>query len=161
MVVLAHHGLALAREVEPTQPLSGPGRESSQRLAAAVAARGARPDVIWHSGKFRARQTAELFWHACNPGALFSVARGLQPTDPPGALQSRLESDDRSILVVGHLPHLARLLRALRGERPDSATAGFPSHGCVALGWEAGRWQELWRLTGILDAPDELPSDSP
>lgn len=154
MIVLTHHGRALRREVEPTQPLSVPGRVASQHLAAAAAAQGVRPDVIWHSGKFRARQTAELFWHACNPDAAIAVARGLQPTDPPGVMRTRLDNDDRSILLVGHLPHLARLLRVLRGETPDGAIIDFPSHGCVALRQQGGQWQELWRL-------DEQPQTSP
>ena len=149
--MLIHHGRALAPDVEATQPLSGPGRAASQRLAVAVAARGVRPDVIWHSGKFRARQTAELFWRACGPHAIFTVARGLQPTDPPGIVQRQLESDDRSVLLVGHMPHLARLLRSLRGEPSDSAACDFPLHGCVAVGGAEGAWREMWRF-------DEPPS---
>ena len=128
------------------QPLSEPGRSASGRLAVAVAARGVKPDVIWHSGKFRARQTAELFWRACNPGAAFSVARGLQPKDPPRVIQDQLEAGDRSILLVGHMPHLGRLLRALCGELPDSLAMEFPTHGCVALERQGGRWKELWRM---------------
>ena len=44
---------------------------------------GLKPDVIWHSGKLRARQTAEALWRHCNPLAEFSAARALQPDDPP------------------------------------------------------------------------------
>jgi len=43
-------------------------------VAADLAARGARPDVVWHSGKLRARQTAEIFWRACNALASTSTA---------------------------------------------------------------------------------------
>jgi phosphohistidine phosphatase len=153
VIVLVHHGHALGRDVDPTQPLSAPGRAASARLAAAVAARGVRPDIVLHSGKFRARQTAELFWLACNPHAVFSVARGLQPTDSPAVVRSRLESDDRSILLVGHMPHLARLRSVLCGEPPNGVTLGFPPHGCVVLRQEGGRWRELWQL-------DEQPSVS-
>ncbi len=136
------------------QPLSESGRAASERLAIAASARGVKPDVIWHSGKFRARQTAELFRRACNPGAAFSVARGLQPTDPPRVIQDQLERGGRSILLVGHLPHLVRLLRALCGELPDSAIIEFPTHGCVALERQGGCWKELWRIGGALtDAP--------
>ncbi len=148
MIVLVHHGDAIGPEVEPTRPLSGPGRAASARLAAAAAARGVRPDVVWHSGKLRARQTAELFWHACNPLAAFSAARGLQPTDPPGRMREQLEEDSRSIVLVGHMPHLVRLLRVLCGELPDSVTTDFPMHGCVALECQGETWKELWRLEG-------------
>ena len=148
MILLVHHGDAIGPEVDPMRPLSGPGRAASARLAAAAAARGMSPDVVWHSGKFRARQTAELFWRACNPLATFSAARGLQPTDPPAWLREQLETDSRSIVLVGHMPHLVRLLRVLRGESPDSVTTDFPMHGCVALEREGEIWKELWRLEG-------------
>ena len=148
MIVLVHHGDALGPEIEPMRPLSEPGRAASTRLAAAAAARGVSPDVVWHSGKFRARQTAELFLRACNPLAAFSAARGLQPTDPPGWMLAQLEEDSRSIVVVGHMPHLVRLLRVLCGEPPDSAIIDFPMHGCVALERQGEIWKESWRLEG-------------
>ena len=144
--MLVHHGDALGPEVEPMRPLSGPGRAASARLAAAAAARGVSPDEVWHSGKLRARQTAELFWRACDPLAAFSAARGLQPTDAPRWLREQLEEDSRSILLVGHMPHLVRLLRLLCGEPPDSATTDFPMHGCVALERQGEIWKEIWRL---------------
>jgi len=128
------------------RPLSGPGRAASARLAAAAAARGVSPDVVWHSGKLRARQTAELFWGACNPLAAFAAARGLQPTDPPRWMQDQLADESRSILLVGHMPHLVRLLRVLCGEPPDSAETEFPLHGCVALERNGETWKEIWRL---------------
>ena len=128
------------------RPLSGPGHAASARLAAAAAARGVSPDVVWHSGKLRARQTAELFWSACNPLARCSAARGLQPNDPPRWMRDQLAEDRRSMVLVGHLPHLVRLLRVLRGEPPDTAAADFPPHGCVALERYVESWKELWRL---------------
>jgi phosphohistidine phosphatase len=125
--------------------LSGAGRAAAARLAAEAARRGVRPDQFWHSGKLRARQTAELFWQACNPLGQFSAARGLQPDDPPDWIRDELESDSRSILIVGHMPHLNRLLQQLLDET-ESATASFPVHGCVALERENKRWKEIWRL---------------
>ena len=148
MILLVHHGDALGPEVDPMRPLSEQGRAASARLAEAAAARGVRPDVVWHSGKLRARQTAELFWRACNPLAAFSAARGLQPTDSPRGMRDALAGDDRSILLVGHMPHLAQLLRVLRGEPQDGGAADFPLHGCVALEGHGDTWKELWRLGG-------------
>jgi phosphohistidine phosphatase len=155
MIVLVHHGDALGPDVDPMRPLSTPGRAASARLAAAAAARGVSPDVVWHSGKLRARQTAELFWRACNPAAAFSAARGLQPADPPTWMRDQLGEDDRSILIAGHMPHLAGLLRLLCGEPPDAPATVFPlhapvtvfpPHGCVALERDGEIWKELWRL---------------
>ena len=109
---------AMPRPTDSTRPLSEPGKEASARLAGAAAARGVSAELFWHSGKLRARQTAELFQQACNPHAALSAARGLQPMDPPGLLLDQLLEEKRSIVLVGHMPHLARLLRALCGEPP-------------------------------------------
>ena len=67
-LVLVHHADAVGPEVDPQRPLSMVGRfESSGSRGGAV--QGVKPAVIWHSGKLRARQTAEAFWKACNPFA--------------------------------------------------------------------------------------------
>lgn len=116
-------------------------------LAAGMAERGARPSVVWHSGKLRARQTAEACWRACNALAAFSATRDLQPDDPPAWMRDRLRGEARDILLAGHFPHLGRLLALLIGESAGSS-GGFPPHGAVALETadEGITWSEAWRL---------------
>jgi phosphohistidine phosphatase len=103
--------------------------------------------VIWHSGKLRSKQTAEAFWRACNPLAEFSATRDLQPGDPPEWIRDRLLGETRDILLVGHFPHLPRLLALLLGQ-PEASAPEFPSHGVVALtaGGVGEDWVEEWRL---------------
>jgi len=146
MIVLVHHADAVGPDVDPMRPLSDAGRTAATRLAAEAAGRGVRPDQVWHSGKLRARQTAELFWRACNPLAPFSAARGLQPDDPPAWIRDELAGESRSILIVGHMPHLDRLLCLLLQGDPARTISSFPLHGCVALERDAERWKELWRV---------------
>lgn len=102
---------------------------------------------MWHSGKLRARQTAEAFWRACNPLAEFSATRDLQPDDSPSWMRDRLNGETRDVLVAGHFPHLPRLLAALLAGRAGEAVA-FPAHGVVALESDDGgaSWREIWRL---------------
>jgi phosphohistidine phosphatase len=146
MLILVHHGDAVGADVDPMRPLSTAGRAEVAQLAADAAARGVRPDAVWHSGKLRARQTAELFWRATNPLAEFSAARGLQPDDPPSWMRDRLAGETRTIMLVGHMPHLARLLRAFHDASADELP-NFPIHGCVALEADGEVWREVWRLT--------------
>jgi len=146
MLVLVHHGDAVGPEIDPMRPLSDRGRASAQLLAFDAAKKGIRPDCIWHSGKLRARQTAEIFWRACNPFAAFSAERGLQPTDPPGWMRDRLIGETRDIMLVGHMPNIAHLLRLLLGEAPDTSQTTFPLHGCVALETAGEGRIEAWRL---------------
>ena len=140
---LVHHGDAVGPDVDPRRPLSEQGRAAVDRLAADAAARGAQPAVVWHSGKLRAKQTAESFWRACNALAEFSVTRDLQPGDPPSWMRDRLRHESRDILIAGHFPHLPGLLQLL-----SAGAASFPQHGVVALEThdDGDTWQVLWRI---------------
>ena len=116
-----------------------------------------KPAIIWHSGKLRAKQTAEAFWRRCNPLSTFAAARGLQPTDPTTwivdavtaeGLATKSRKAGKDIMLVGHFPHLPQLLGHLISGRADSMSATFPMNGMVALEDLNGRWIEHWRLEG-------------
>jgi phosphohistidine phosphatase len=143
---LLHHAEAAEPGVDPQRPLTPAGRRHAEDLAARVRDRGVKPLVIWHSGKLRARQTAQAFSRICNPLAEFSAARGLQPADPPHLIADAIAGDTRDMLIVGHFPSLpkiyARLVGIAEGEGP-----GFPVHGIVALEPEGTGWREAWRAS--------------
>ena len=143
---LVHHGDAVGPDIDPQRPLSPQGKTHVERLAADAARRGAKPAVVWHSGKLRAKQTAEAFWRACNPLAELSATRDLQPDDPPAWIAERFHGEARDLLIAGHFPHLPRLLMLLTGATDERT---FPTHGVVALTSEdqGKTWTEAWRLT--------------
>jgi phosphohistidine phosphatase len=143
---LIHHGEAVGPDVDPRRPLSPKGAAAVERVSAQAAANGARPDVVWHSGKLRAKQTAEAFWRACNALAEFSATKDLQPDDPPQWIRDRLRGEARDVAIAGHFPHLPRLLALL--VTGGEAGVSFPPHGIVALRSEdeGETWRELWRV---------------
>ena len=118
-VYLLHHAAAVGPEVDPQRPLSSDGLAHASHLAEWARTRGCTPAVIWHSGKLRARQTAE-----------------------PEIAYAAILNESRDVLLAGHWPHLPALLRRFVG---DAAT--FPPHGLVAIETaDAGvSWKELWR----------------
>lgn len=146
---LVHHGDAVGPDVDIRRPLSAEGQAATTRLADAAAARGVKPVVVWHSGKLRAKQTAETFWRQCNPLAEFTATRDLQPDDPPAWIRDRLRFESRDILIAGHFPHIPRLLALLRDE--DEHVEMFPAHGIVALRTddEGETWVEEWRIPTV------------
>jgi phosphohistidine phosphatase len=141
---LVHHAEAVGPEVDTRRPLSTRGEAQAAHAADEAAASGARPDVVWHSGKLRARQTAQAFWRACNALAEFKASPDLQPDDPPSRIHDRLRGETRDILIAGHFPHLPRLLELLL----PGAPATVPLHGVVALesDEEGETWKEIWRI---------------
>jgi len=128
------------------RPLSDRGRVEVDMLAQQAAARGTKPELIWHSGKLRARQTAEAYWRLCNPLAKFSATRGLQPTDPTGWIVDAIAGETRHIMLAGHFPHLPRLLGRLLTGDAEAGPTEFPLNGIVALEETSGRWVEKWRM---------------
>jgi phosphohistidine phosphatase len=145
MIYLVHHADAVPPDVDAQRPLSTRGREHAAALAASAAARGVAPAAIWHSGKARARQTADAFLHACNPLAQLTAIRGLHPEDPPEWIRDRLADEQRDVMLVGHMPHLPRTLTLLvTGEH--APVLEFPLHGLVALERAGAGWEERWRL---------------
>lgn len=135
-VVLVHHADAVSPAVDPQRPLSAHGQRQAGELAASLALRKFVPAAIWHSGKLRSRQTAEAFLHTCAPFADFRMIRGLHPDDPPEWLRDELAAETRDVLLVGHMPHIARLTSLL-----SNGSETMPLHGMVGLERaEDGSW---------------------
>ncbi|HKT79649.1 MAG TPA: hypothetical protein VJP86_05485 [Vicinamibacterales bacterium] len=146
---LVHHGEAVGPEVDPLRPLSVRGKQWVKQAATEAASRGAKPAVVWHSGKLRAKQTAEAFWRECNALAEFSATRDLQPDDPPGWMRDRLIGETRDVLIAGHFPHLPRLASLLlEGPSASTPSGALAPHGVLALTTEdsGSTWRELWRI---------------
>ena len=112
-------------------------------------------DVIEHSDKLRARQTAELLALHLRPALGTKQVEGLAPNDPVAPLASRLGKEPKDVMLVGHLPHLSRLADTLLGVKPESELIRFQMGGCVCLeSDDSGKWTICWMLT-----PDLLPEE--
>ena len=147
-----HHGDAVGPEIDPQRPLSSRGLEAVDALVDRFLAECAKnpgigpgaPEAIWHSGKLRARQTAEAFLRA-SPFAEFKAVRGLRPDDPPEIIVETIAHETRDIALVSHMPLLPAIRARLTGGQP-----AFPQHGLVLLDENAGTWRELLALDGGL-----------
>jgi phosphohistidine phosphatase len=144
--ILVHHADAVPSDIDHTRPLSTRGRAQAESVAKMIAEHGAKPEVIWHSGKLRARQTAEACWRAANPFAQFIAVRGLQPDDNPDTIAVALAAESRDVLIASHLPLLPMLLHRLTTGRRDLMSASFPLNGAVALERKGDAWTEAWRV---------------
>jgi len=133
--------------VDPQRPLSPRGHAQARDLVERFSAERAHvsgmaawaPAAIWHSGKLRARQTAEAFL-TLNPFAEFKMVRGLRPDDPPEIMLAALADATRDLVLVGHLPYLPVLRQRLIAA--DAALPVFPRHGLVLLERAGDGWQE-------------------
>src|SRR4051794_29051865 len=109
---LVQHGGAVPDELDPRRPLSEAGRREVEAVGRLLAGAGVRVARIVHSGKERARQTAELLAAAPGSGAV-EVMAGLAPKDPVKPVVRAIAEFGSDTMLVGHLPLLARLAARL------------------------------------------------
>jgi phosphohistidine phosphatase len=137
--MLVHHADTVGPDVDPQRPLSALGLEQARRLADQAVTTGFVPAAIWHSGKLRARQTAEAFLRL-SPFAQFKMINGIRPEDPPEMLLDVLDHETRDVLVASHMPYLPELLQQM-----VPGAAMFPLHGFVLLERTDDGWKEITR----------------
>ena len=142
---LVQHGAAATKEEDPQRPLNETGRAFSKRSAAHAVRLGVRVAEVRHSTHLRAIQTAEEFESAL--GAPRARWRGLDPDDDVSPLRREVQSRSEGLLVVGHLPFLARLAAALLCQNESMPVVGFRQAGLVKLERaEGGTWSVTWAL---------------
>jgi phosphohistidine phosphatase len=129
---LVQHGQAEAEDADPKRPLTEQGVEDVGRVADYALERlGVRPAQVLHSGKLRARQTAEIWGRRLNVEV--EQADALAPNDDPKGWVEQLDTETDDLMLVGHLPHLARLAGLLLTGDADRAVIRFAQGGLVGL----------------------------
>ncbi|MEA3303783.1 MAG: phosphohistidine phosphatase SixA [Pseudomonadota bacterium] len=149
---LIQHGEALSKDTDPGRALSEAGRKDVQRVASFLAGK-VRVARVLHSGKTRARQTAEILAAAVVPDLEAEQFGGLSPNDPVEPFVQHVEEWDEDLLVVGHLPFMEKLVaRLATGAGERSIVAYRPgSIVCLETG-EGSGWKVRWMIR-----PELLP----
>lgn len=153
---LVRHGDATAPAENPKRPLSAKGRQDIERMASFLARGRVKPARFINSGKLRAVETAAILARTLNPGAVMEEESGLQPHDPVGGLVEAANAwaadaeitGNGSVMVVGHLPFMARAVSALVGAGAGLEFADFATGAVACLEPDAGtRWRLVWFLS--------------
>ena len=122
---VVQHGDAIPKNIDPDRPLSDQGRADIQRLLEFLADRNIRIGQIFHSGKSRARETAEILRPLLETSGEIHERQGLAPNDAPDDFLGQFDQIETNTLVASHLPFVARVIsQALTGE-PDRELIQF------------------------------------
>ena len=106
-IYLAQHGLAVDKAEHAERPLSQAGIDQTKAIAKTLHGSKTPTSRIFHSGKLRAQQTAEIFANVMNITST-SAVDGLSPNDDVELLAQHLNVNNA--LYIGHLPHLEKLV---------------------------------------------------
>jgi phosphohistidine phosphatase len=152
-VYLVRHGEARPGPDDAARPLTDRGREQVQRVARHAAPLGLRFAEIRHSGKLRAQQTAEILAGHLAPARGILETKGLGPGDDPAIAKAAIEAMSEPVILVGHLPHLARLASSLLVGDPGKELIRFSEAALACLGRDEAGWLLQWILTPEIARP--------
>jgi phosphohistidine phosphatase len=142
------HGVPVSKQENPEKPLSRQGIKEVERVAELLKMGGIGVDQVFHSGKTRARQTAEIVASHVVPGTVPVEKEGLSPLDDVNEIADWIEGQEKDLLIAGHLPHLASLLSLLLLGNESPFIARFQPAGIVCLEkGEGSYWEMIWMLS--------------
>jgi phosphohistidine phosphatase len=142
---LVQHGKSLPKEKDPNKGLSEGGIHETERIAQVAKGYGVHVSSIAHSGKTRARQTADIFASALRPDGDIQEISGLNPLDDVTAVAID-STEDR--MLVGHLPFMERLTAYLITGSIERPVFKFQNSGIVCLNKapDTKSWVIKWAL---------------
>jgi phosphohistidine phosphatase len=143
---LVQHGKNLPKDIDPEKGLSNEGKNEVETIAARAKEYGVSVSAIRHSGKKRARETAEIFSGFLKPRAGVDEMKGLAPLDDVTKVDLKA---DENLMLVGHLPFMEKLASYLITASPDRPpVVKFQNGGILCLDRDAqtDSWYIKWTL---------------
>lgn len=146
-LMLVQHGTAVSADVDPERGLSAEGKADVEKIADTARGYRVRITGIMHSGKKRARQTAEIFAERLGPGVSVTAVDGMNPGDNAALFADRLDASGDQMLV-GHLPFMEKLASYLVTGSTERPVFRFQNGGIVCLDIHpgTGTWVITWTL---------------
>ena len=145
---LVQHGEAASGDIDPRRPLTKKGEKDVKKTAHFLKGSGAGLDLIWHSIKTRAIETAQIIAKEFSlPGYAIKQKEGLAPNDPPQKVFDEILSVSSDLMIVSHLPFLQKLasLALLNSESPS--IVDFRQGGVVCLEYKTtGVWELIFAI---------------
>ena len=142
---LVQHGEAFDEAENPARSLTDKGRKDVDKVSKLLKSSGIEVRHIEHSGKLRARETAEIIAENLGQERIVRERRGLFPKDPVYRWSKDITSRNANIMLVGHLPFLSKLAGVLLNGDEMSEPIRF-RYGCVACFEknDLNRWTVNW-----------------
>ena len=147
LVYLVQHGDAKREEEDPSRPLSEKGIKDVKGVASHISRLNIGVEEVLHSGKLRAKQTAEIISEKLKIAKGISETDGLSPMDDANMWAERLNKRTDTLMLVGHLPHLGKLASSLLCSKKERNFVAFKMGGIVCLKRDDTGWSLQWMIT--------------
>lgn len=145
---IVQHAKAAPKEVDPERPLTEEGWRDIRKITDFLKPLNLCVDYLWHSGKKRAEQTADVLAEVIKINKTKTGRQGLDPNDDVTALQKELNLAKQDIMIVGHMPFVGKLAALLLTGSELANPVAFKQGGIVCLNCnEKNQWQLEWMVT--------------
>ncbi|MGQ9645066.1 MAG: phosphohistidine phosphatase SixA [Thermodesulfobacteriota bacterium] len=143
---LIQHGEAKPEAEDPERSLTARGEEEVRKVAMTAKRMGILASRIYHSGKRRAQQTADILANAL--ALPVESSQGLNPLDDVRPWAERISRETEDLMIVGHLPFLEKLASLLLCGHESARVVLFRYGAIVRLDQKEDKtWGVCWILT--------------
>jgi phosphohistidine phosphatase len=145
---LLQHAKAVSKDENPERPLTEEGSRDIKKVAAFIKSLSLSVDYLYHSGKTRAMQTAEVLAEVIMVKNEVAAHDGLAPNDDVRAIIEKINVDGRDVMIVGHLPFMAKLASLLLTGSESTTAVAFKQGSILCLDYsDECKWQVKWMIT--------------
>ena len=138
------HAIAADRADDPDRPLTEEGITQTRNIAGHLHHLESPITGIFHSGKLRAQQTADIIASTLGIHTV-DIADNMSPNDDVSLIMKNL--DRESALYVGHLPHLEKLVSILVTGNENAGIIKFRNSAIASLKKDNDLYRIQWYLT--------------
>lgn len=147
---LVQHGQCFEKEIDSNRSLSPEGRKTIAQVAQIASNAGITVSTIYHSGKLRAQQTAELFSEHLQIDKIVQ-ASGLSPLGNVEDFIQDFQFSEKA-MIIGHLPFMERLASYLLTGDLELTVIKFQNAGIICLDKiENNNWFIKWTIMPNVD----------
>ena len=146
---LIQHGEAKSEREDSERSLTTRGEEEVMSISKAATNLPIKPSKVFHSGKLRTKQTAEIIAGALKvPHSMIQVVQGLNPSDDTHPWAERISKEKEDLMLVGHLPFLEKLTSLLLCGNENARLVLFRYGAIVCIDQKEDKgWAVRWILT--------------
>jgi phosphohistidine phosphatase len=146
---LIQHGEAKSEVEDPERSLASKGEKGVMSVSKVASGLYILPSKIYHSGKLRTKQTAEIIAGVLKiPDPLVQSTQGLNPNDDIRPWAEQISKEREDLMLVGHLPFLEKLTSFLLCGDENARLILFRYGAIVCLDQTGDKgWAVRWILT--------------
>ena len=143
---LVQHGEAVSKDINPDRPLAEKGKEDIDKLAGFLKSNETNISNVFHSGKARALQTAEIFANTLGDIKV-EILEGIAPNDPVDSLAAKITQLENNTMIVGHLPFMAKFISYLVMGDEEKIIVDYQPGSVICIEQdESNSWKIRWMI---------------